>query len=138
MKIAFATDEGKTISRHFGRAPYYQVLTIEDSRIISQELREKMSHDHFAGQHKSGETHEHGHGPGQEHGTDAGSQGRHAAMFETIADCTAVICRGMGMGAYDGLRRIGIRPIITDIEDIDSAAIAFVRGNLVDHPEFLH
>jgi len=30
MKIAVITDDGKTISQHFGRSPYYLVLTIEE------------------------------------------------------------------------------------------------------------
>jgi predicted Fe-Mo cluster-binding NifX family protein len=29
MKIAVITDDGKTISQHFGRAPYYMVFSIE-------------------------------------------------------------------------------------------------------------
>ena len=34
MKIAVITDDEKTISQHFGRAPYYMVFTIEDGHII--------------------------------------------------------------------------------------------------------
>ena len=29
MKIAAITDDGTTISQHFGRAPYYVVVTVE-------------------------------------------------------------------------------------------------------------
>ena len=31
MKIAVITEDGSTVSQHFGRAPYYTVLTVEDS-----------------------------------------------------------------------------------------------------------
>ena len=46
-KIATVTDDGKTISPHFGRATKYAVLTIEDDRIIARELRDKAGHHNF-------------------------------------------------------------------------------------------
>jgi predicted Fe-Mo cluster-binding NifX family protein len=33
MKIAAITDDGRTISQHFGRASHYMVVTIEDGKI---------------------------------------------------------------------------------------------------------
>jgi predicted Fe-Mo cluster-binding NifX family protein len=50
MKIAAITDDGKTISLHFGRAPYYQVLTVENGQILERELRNKLGHTYFANQ----------------------------------------------------------------------------------------
>lgn len=133
MKIALITDDGKTISQHFGRANYYAVLTIENGQIVAREMREKLSHKHFAN-----EAHEHSHEPGQRHGFDAASQSRHTQMSQTIADCEALICRGMGAGAYESMKQRGIRPVITDIASIDAAAEAYVGGVLVDHTEKLH
>jgi predicted Fe-Mo cluster-binding NifX family protein len=133
MKIAAVTDDGKTISQHFGRANYYAVLTIENGQIVQREMREKLSHQYFAN-----EAHEHDHEPGQRHGFDAESQSRHAQMSQAIADCEALICRGMGTGAYESMRERGIRPIVTDIEAIDDAAMAYAGGVLVDHIEKLH
>lgn len=133
MKIALITDDGKTISQHFGRSNYYVVLTIEDGKIIGREMREKLNHKHFAN-----ETHEHSHEPGQRHGFDAASQSRHVRMSQTIEDCEALICRGMGAGAYEDMKKRGIRPVVTDITVIDEAAISYVNGELVDHLEKLH
>jgi len=48
MKIAAITDDGVTISQHFGRAPYYAVLTVEEGRVVRRELREKPGHRQFA------------------------------------------------------------------------------------------
>ncbi len=45
MKIAFATQDGQTISRHFGRAPHY-LVTIENGAVAQRELRDKASHAH--------------------------------------------------------------------------------------------
>ncbi len=133
MKIALITDDGKTISQHFGRAPYYLVLTIEDGKIIDRELREKMGHNQFHAQEHA-EDHHHVAG----HGQDAASHQKHASMASAIADCTALICGGMGMGAYESMRRLNITPVITDLQDIENAARAFINGDLIDHTELLH
>lgn len=37
IKIAAVSDDGQTISQHFGRAKYYTVLTIENGQIIARE-----------------------------------------------------------------------------------------------------
>ena len=132
MKIAAITDDGKTISLHFGQAQQYLVATVENGQIVSREMRDKMGHNHFSNQpHEDGK-------PGQPHGFDPASQTRHAQMSEAIADCEALLCRGMGTGAYESMKARGIRPIVTDVEAIDEAALAFSRGELIDHTEKLH
>ncbi|HMN59318.1 MAG TPA: NifB/NifX family molybdenum-iron cluster-binding protein [Anaerolinea sp.] len=132
MKIALITDDGKSISQHFGRAPYFLVLTIEDGKIIGREMREKMGHRQFSAEPHTEEHH------GAGHGQDSASHHKHASMAETIADCKVLICGGMGMGAYDSMRRLNIQAILTDIREIDAAALAFIDGKLVDHTELLH
>ena len=47
-KVAAVTDDGETISQHFGRALYYEVLTIENGKIAKRERREKIGHHNFA------------------------------------------------------------------------------------------
>jgi predicted Fe-Mo cluster-binding NifX family protein len=133
MKIAIITDDGKTVCQHFGRANYYAVLTIEEGQIVQSEMREKLSHKHFAN-----EEHQHAHEPGQRHGFDAVPQSRHAQMSQAIADCEALICRGMGASAYESMKERSIRPIVTDIEAIDEAVLAYAGGVLIDHVEKLH
>jgi predicted Fe-Mo cluster-binding NifX family protein len=133
MKIAIITDDGRTISQHFGRANYYAVLTIETGQITQREMRDKLSHKHFAN-----ESHEHTSEPNQPHGFDAASQSRHGQMSQTIADCEALICGGMGTGAYESMKECGIRPVVTDIKMIDEAALAYTSGEIVDHIEKLH
>lgn len=132
MKIAVITSDGKTIDQHFGRAPYYLVVTIEEGKVTQQELRDKMSHRHFVAQHE-----ENDHGSAG-HGMDAGSHKKHASMAETISDCKALICGGMGMGAYESMRQFNIKPIVTDLRDIETAVQAFIEGKLIDHTELLH
>jgi len=131
MKIAVITDDEKTISQHFGRAKYYLVVTIEENKVTRRELREKLGHGHFS--QMGHEEHSQG-----DHGLDASSHGKHAQMAEVISDCDSVICGGMGMGAYESMRRLNIRPIVTDLHDVEACINAFINGKLVDHTELLH
>lgn len=132
MKIAVITDDGQTISQHFGRAPYYLVATIENGQIVKRELRNKLGHTHFMNQPHAEEQ------PGLPHGMDDASHNKHVQMAEAIADCEALLCRGMGMGAYQSMQARGIRPVVTDIAVIDEAVMAYVEGNIVDRVERLH
>ena len=36
MKLAVITDDGKTISQHFGRAVYYAILAVEDGQVVQK------------------------------------------------------------------------------------------------------
>ncbi|MFZ0532792.1 MAG: NifB/NifX family molybdenum-iron cluster-binding protein [Anaerolineales bacterium] len=132
MKIAAITDDGNTISQHFGRAPYYLVATVENGQIVKRELRNKLGHAQFANQPHTEEQ------PGQPHGMGPASHNKHLQMAEAIADCEALLCRGMGMGAYESMKARGIRPVVTDIVAIDEAVMAYIQGNIVDQVERLH
>jgi len=131
MKIAAITDDEQSISQHFGRAPYYLVVTIEDGEVVGRERRDKLGHAHFAN-----EPHEHH--AGEQHGFDPAAQDRHARMAATIVDCDVLLCRGMGAGAYESIKQAGIRPIVTDIPGIDEAIKAYMAGDIVDHVDRLH
>ncbi len=132
MKIALITDDGKTISQHFGRANYYLVVNVENSQIVNREMRDKLSHSHFTNEPHDPEI------PGQPHGFSPASQDRHAQMAQAIIDCEVLLCRGMGMGAYESMKVYGIRPIVTDIVAIDDAVKAYIDGSIVDHIDRLH
>ncbi len=132
MKIAAITDDGKTISLHFGRASYYLVATVEDGKIVHTELREKMGHGHFHNQPHP--VHE----PGQGHGMDPASHNKHLQMAEALSDCEALLCGGMGMGAYQSMQSRGITPVVTDVLDIEQAILAYVQGQLIDRVDKLH
>jgi predicted Fe-Mo cluster-binding NifX family protein len=131
MKIAAITDDGKTISQHFGRAMHYLVVTVDDDKIINRELRDKLGHAHFASQGHEDEA-------GQPHGMSQASHNKHVRMAEAINDCEVLLCRGMGQGAYVSMQAQNIRPIVTDITAIDEAVMAYVKGEIVDHIEKLH
>jgi predicted Fe-Mo cluster-binding NifX family protein len=132
MKIAAITEDGTTISQHFGRAPLYVVATVEDGEVKGKETRDKAGHHSFAG-HPHEDT-----APGERHGYSAGAQSRHASMMEAISDCQVLIAGGMGWGAYESLTSQGIQPIVTDIKTIDEAIKLYLEGKLINLQQRLH
>lgn len=121
MKIAVATGDGTTISMHFGQAPQYVVVTVEDGKVAGREVRSKAFHHHGP----EGHSHEHGDGP-------------HAEMAAAISDCTVMLVGGMGRPAYASLKAKGIEPVITSVRDIDEAVQAYLDGKLDNLTERLH
>jgi len=143
MRIAAVSDDGITISAHFGRATHYVVAEVEDGKILSQEQREKPGHHTFQQQPAEPQDHhaEHGHGDHEHsegHGMGEGARSRHVQMIDVIRDCQVLLARGMGRGAYQQLEQAGIQPIITEVVEIREAIRAWSEGTLVDHTERLH
>ena len=132
MKIAVISEDGATISQHFGRAPLYVVATVENGNVIKKETRNKMGHQHFASNSHSEPA------QGERHGYDADSQSKHDQMAQSIDDCQVLLAGGMGWGAYDSLKSRGIEIIITDVSDIDEAVKTYLEGKLPNLMEKLH
>ena len=132
MRVAVVTDDGKTVSSHFGRATHFLVATVEDGKIIGRELREKVGHGRFANEPHDAEP------SGRPHGMGLHAQARHGQMLEPIADCEALLCGGMGYGAYENVKQRGIRPVVTEIPDVDQAVLAYAEGRIIDHIDRLH
>jgi predicted Fe-Mo cluster-binding NifX family protein len=137
MRIAVVTDDQVTVSRHFGRAHYYLVFTVHDGQIVQQELRDKLGHDQFQHEehdhdHEHEHHHEHGHGYGQH------SQDKHSRMMANIGDCQILLAGGMGLGARASLQAVGVKPILTNMHEIDAALQAYLAGQLEDQPKLLH
>lgn len=120
MKIAAVSEDLSTVAQHFGRAPYYVVVTVEDGVVVGRETRAKASHRDFAG------------------GADPGPGTKHQAMSQVIADCAALLAGGMGSGAFAALRAAGIEPVLTDEIDIDAAAVGYARGDLPSLGDRVH
>jgi predicted Fe-Mo cluster-binding NifX family protein len=59
-------------------------------------------------------------------------------MTSAIADCDVLLARGMGAGAYESMKQADIRPVVTDVTNIDEAVQDYLAGSLTDHVEKLH
>ena len=135
MKIAIVSDDNHTISQHFGRAENYIVISVEQQNIIDRKTLPKFSQCHTKGKHHGRHSHQ-----SDSRGSGFGDQSghKHDKMFKNITDCDVLLARGMGRGAYLGLQELGIKPIITDIADIDAAVQAILDDTIIDHTEKLH
>jgi predicted Fe-Mo cluster-binding NifX family protein len=134
VKIAAISDDGETISRHFGRASLYVVAEVKDGQLATMETRPKSGHHSFAGHGHSPHTHT----PGERRGYGRGAQARHTAMMETISDCQVLLVGGMGWGAYEAVHSAGIEPILTDVSDIQEAVRLYAMGELPSLVDRLH
>jgi predicted Fe-Mo cluster-binding NifX family protein len=118
IKIAAATEDQHNISNHFGRAPHYRIITVEDSKIIGSELRSKPFH-----------------GPQEPH--PAGGNHSHDDMFAPVADCQVLLCGGMGTPALEKAQAVGLTVILTG-GDIEAAVQAYLSGALASDLRRIH
>ena len=119
IKVAIPTDDGETISRHFGQAKYFKVFSLDNNQLSSFELREKASHQH--GDHAlQGGIH-----PGQQ-------------MVETISDCQVLISGGMGTPAFTRAGAAGLKVFLTNNLSIPAAIEAYLAGTLVNDLTLMH
>ncbi|MCX5999143.1 MAG: NifB/NifX family molybdenum-iron cluster-binding protein [Chloroflexi bacterium] len=132
MKIAAVSDDGITISQHFGRAMFYVVSTVEDGKVVSKEKRPKAGHHTFAAQEQ------HAAAAGEPHGYDAASQAKHRSMADAITDCQVLLAGGMGWGAYESMKSYNVEPFVTDVGDIDEAVQLYIAGRLPNLMDRVH
>lgn len=135
MKIAIASADEQTISKHFGHAEKYVVFSVEDGRVTDRKTLSKPGHRYFSAESPGQHSHRKG---GGERGLGHQSKRKHDLMVENIRDCDVLLTRGMGRGAYLNLQEWGIRPIVTDIADIETAIQAVLDDTIMDHTENLH
>lgn len=120
MRIAVASDDGVSIARHFGRCAGFLIFDVENGDAKKFDYRLNSFGHHQDGQHEHEQCHEH-----------ADSQHSHDGFVSALADCQAVICRGMGRRAVADLAVKRIKPAIT-AENISAqeAAKLYAQGRL--------
>jgi predicted Fe-Mo cluster-binding NifX family protein len=123
MKIAFVTNNFETISRHYGKARYFEVLTIEGGEITACEKRLRPGALTAAA-------------VGRPLSEEATGHGRRAARV--VADCEVLVAGGMGHGASENLRHAGVEPILTDERSIEEATRRYLEGDLPSLEDLLH
>ena len=133
MKIAVATTDKVNVSEHFGTAPYFLVVEMEDGKLVNEKVRNKPCHEKFSGGEEHAQVDERG-----AHGFTASASRRHKEMGEVVKDCEAIIAGRMGSGAYEDFRELGLKVIATDVKDIKEAVSLYVKGELSHKEERIH
>ena len=118
MRIAVPTNDGTSISEHFGRSAAFLVFDIDNGRIGNHAVRTNHArHSHEQG---SCGPHSEGHEPHS-----------HAGILESLAGCDVVICTGMGRRAAEALKSGGITPVLVAAPGTaEEAVIRYLNGEL--------
>ena len=108
MKLAIATSDGVSVCDHLARSSAFVVLDVENGRVVAKSLRER--------------------------GRDG--CGNHATFVEMLQGCHAVLCGGIGTGAYDALVAHGIQPVVAaGTHSTEEAAALYLAGKLATTTE---
>jgi predicted Fe-Mo cluster-binding NifX family protein len=104
MRIAIPSDDGITMSDHFGRCREFLVFDAGDGRAALVETRPN------AGCH--------------------GGAG-HGGFVESLRDCQVVLCGGIGAGALEALRVAGITAVRVNAAGPAEQIVASYRAGTV-------
>jgi len=132
MKIAFVTDDGVTITQHFGRAGKYLVVEVEEGKEVSRDLRDRQGQKQ---NHQAGV--ENDHIVTRDHEGPA-AHSKHVQMMAAIEDCDVVVCGGMGRGAFNSIVSLGKEVFMTNTGNINDALKGYLAGELVDMSDLVH
>ena len=117
MRIAVPTNDGASISEHFGRSAAFLIFEIENGQIKSRELKTngaKHSHAQGACDHHSAESKPHS----------------HAGILAALDGCEVVICAGMGQRAAEALKGCGTQIVVTAPASAEETVTAYLAGRL--------
>ena len=117
MKIAIPSNDGVTISRHFGRSEAFLIFEVQNGKITGRETRSNTGLC----------SHSHGEGHG---GHEDGGGHSHRGVMSVLGDCQLVLCCGIGDGAGAALAAQGIRRILTAPGSAEDAVTAYLAGTL--------
>ena len=116
MKIAVASADGTSISRHFGQSACFIVFDVENGEVKRREVRDNIYTAHAQGDCDGREHHDHH---------------SHSAVVEALQDCEALLCLGMGWRAAEDLAAKGIKACILPQECAPEAAVLlYAKGGL--------
>jgi len=116
MRIAIPTNDGTSISEHFGRSATFLIFEIENGQIRAREMKRNGAH--------------HAQGACDHHST-ASKPHSHAGILTAIKGCEIVICAGMGSRAAAALKAGGVTQIVvTKAGPAEETVSAYLTGKL--------
>jgi predicted Fe-Mo cluster-binding NifX family protein len=103
IRIAIATADGVSVCDHLARSQTFVILEVAEGRATSRPVRDR----------------------------DGGQCGNHKSFVELAEGCQAVICGGIGQGAFDSLKAHGIEPLVLAQGcTIEEALAGYIAGTL--------
>jgi len=112
MRIAVATVDGTSVSQHFGQSRGFIVFDVDGGEIKSREVLTGNSTPHADGM------------------CDGGHKAQ-GGMLGMLSGCQVLICGGMGAGAANAIRQMGLQPVIVPgIAAPEEAVARFVAGKI--------
>jgi len=117
MKIGVPTNDGKSISEHFGRSAAFLIFETENGQIKSRELRGNDA------------KHSHAQGTCNHHAADNNPRS-HAGILAALDGCEVVICAGMGHRAAEALKGRGTQIVIAAPASAEETVTAYLAGKL--------
>jgi predicted Fe-Mo cluster-binding NifX family protein len=101
-RIAIATADGLAVADHLAHSTAFIVLEVEESRVVARSERKRET-----------------------------GCGNHKSFVEMLEGCQAVICGGIGPGAFDALKANGVESIVTaKTPAIEEAISQYLAGTL--------
>jgi len=125
MKIAVPSNDGSTISAHFGRSLGFLVFTTNNGGITHKEYRPNRVTGHVNGHH---EEHSHDHNHDNHHHS-------HSGILGALSDCSAVVAGGMGRQLLIDLTEAGKKVYVTRETDAVQAVTFLLSGQLDHNPD---
>ncbi len=115
MKIAIASDDGISVSPHFGHSRYFLVYEVTDGQISGPESRPNGCAAHVQG----------------ECGSSQGQAHSHDAMARALEDCQVVLAGGIGWRAAADLQARNIQPMAVAFAGPAAEAVqAYLSGTI--------
>lgn len=121
MKVALATDDGRSMSQDLASAKFFLVITLAKSRPSERELRLKTRWV----------------------ASPWGTAGRNLAdplskeIADSLTDCQMVVVGRMSRKELENVVASGKKTILTDLVQVDDVIEALAKGLLDHHPERL-
>ena len=117
MRIAVPTNDGTSISEHFGRSAAFLIFEIEGGQIKSRRLKSNAGkHSHPRGECKDPANDAHSHD--------------HAGILTTLEGCETVICAGLGHRAAEALKGRGKQIVFAAPGSAEETVADYLRGKL--------
>ncbi|MDI6851875.1 MAG: NifB/NifX family molybdenum-iron cluster-binding protein [bacterium] len=125
MKIAIASDDGKNLSMHFGRAKGFVIAEVENNEVKSVNF---VPNSEPCNEH----------GNCEHHGEHHSRRSKHERIIEALKGVDIVISGGMGASIYEELKSAGKQVYVTDQVDVMESIKLYLEGKLPHIEELLH